>query len=59
MPIQHVQEHHFAISTLSICGVLKRVKDFLQRGCLFGLLIDCPPDDSISLTVTHEELVDE
>ena len=47
MPGELLQEYDLSECALGISCILKSVKIFLQRHDLFGLLVDCLPDDTI------------
>jgi hypothetical protein len=48
--VKLLQKDNFAIGTLSVCGVLKSIKDFLQGECLACLSVGYLPDVTICST---------
>ena len=47
--ITYLQKHNLAESALGIGGILKCVKDFLERACLAGLFINRFPNNAVRL----------
>lgn len=47
MAVELAKEDNLAEGSLSISGVLKSIKDLFDGNDIFGLLIDCLPDNSV------------